>query len=99
MDDALQKSERVVAVLSPDYLSSQFTKPEWAVAFAQDSTGEENKLLPVRVRECELKGLLAQIVYIDLIGVAEAEAKGRLLSGVKRERAKPAPPPQFPGIT
>ncbi|HKQ77770.1 MAG TPA: FxSxx-COOH system tetratricopeptide repeat protein [Blastocatellia bacterium] len=98
-DEGLQKAERVVAVISPDYLSSRFTKPEWAVAFAQDSTGEDHKLLPVRVRECDLKGLLAQIVYIDLIGGDEAEAKDRLLNGVKRERAKPATSPQFPGET
>src|SRR5262245_34632846 len=78
MQRASTQSERIIAVLSPDYFASQFTAPEWAVAFAKDPTGERKSLLPVCVRECELNGLLPQIVYIDLVGVNESEAKERL---------------------
>ena len=97
MQEGLKQAERVLAVLSPDYLSAVYTQPEWAAAFAQDPTGEKLLLLPARVRDCKLEGLLPQIVYIDLVGVDEAEAGERLLNGVKRERAKPAAPPRFPG--
>src|ERR1044072_356404 len=68
-------AERTIAVLSPDYLTSEFTAPEWAAAFAQDPTGKQGKLLPVLVRECELKGLLRSIVYIDLLKLDEETAK------------------------
>ena len=71
MDRATKEAKRTVAVLSPDYLSSRFTKSEWQAAFAQDPTSEQSKLLPVRVRACKLEGLLAQIRYIDLVGLAE----------------------------
>jgi hypothetical protein len=47
-------------------------------------------------RVCAQKGLLKQLVYVDLVGVAEAEAKQRLLDGLK-ERAKPDQAPSFPG--
>lgn len=97
MQDAAGKAQRTVAVLSPDYLQSQFTKPEWYAAFAQDPTGEKGTLLPVRIAECELTGLLPQIVYIDLVGLNEDEAKRRLLAGVNRSRAKPTRAPSFPG--
>jgi tetratricopeptide (TPR) repeat protein len=97
MQRATSEAQRTIAVLSPDYLASQFTQPEWAVAFKQDPTGEHGLLLPVRVRECEPTGLLPQIVYIDLLNVDEATAKDRLLAGVNRSRAKPSKPPQFPG--
>jgi hypothetical protein len=96
MHEGLKKAERVLAVLSPDYLSALYTQPEWAAAFAQDPTGEKGLLLPARVRECKLEGLWPQIVYIDLVDVNEVEAAERLLNGVKRERAKPATSPQFP---
>ena len=89
-------AERTIAVLSPDYLTSEFTAPEWAAAFAQDPTGKESKLLPVRVRECELKGLLRPIVYIDLLKLDEAAAKRTLLAGVSRGRTKPAESRVFP---
>jgi tetratricopeptide (TPR) repeat protein len=98
MDDATKEAERTIAVLSPDYLNALFTKPEWAAAFAQDPTGEKHTLIPVRVRECDVEGLLAQIVYIDLVGKEELAAKNELLAGM-RERAKPDIPPAFPGTS
>src|SRR3954471_1631114 len=54
MDKAHKLSRRTIAVLSPDYLTSRFTAPEWAARFAQDATSEHDLLIPVRVRPCEL---------------------------------------------
>jgi len=97
MQRAAEGALRTIAVLSDDYLASSFTAPEWAAAFAQDPTGEEGTLLPVRVRKCEPKGLLPQIVYIDLLKLDEAAAKRELLNGLKRGRAKPDEKPDYPG--
>lgn len=97
MNQAIQDSERTVAVLSPDYLSALFTLPEWTAAFVQDPTSDKGVLLPVRVQECELTGLFRQIIYVDLVGRDEAEAKKALLSGIQRERVKPLTKPEFPG--
>jgi hypothetical protein len=97
MQKATTNSERTIAVLSPDYLASKFTQPEWNAAFALDPTGEKGLLLPVKVRECELTGLLPQIVHIDLTGLSADDANHALLSGVMRGRVKPTVPPTFPG--
>jgi HEAT repeat protein len=97
MHQAAITAERTIAVLSPDYLQSLYTQPEWAAAFAQDPTSAQKKLLPVRVRECKLEGLLAQIVYIDLTHADADSAKEALLAGIQRERLKPTTPPGFPG--
>jgi hypothetical protein len=99
MDKATQEAERTVAVLSPEYLNSTYTKAEWAAAFRRDPTGEQGMLLPVHVRECkhQLTGLLGSIVYIDLVGLDDmAIACDTLLAGVQRSRAKPTIPPGFP---
>lgn len=97
MQRAVSDSERTIAVLSPDYLTSSFTQPEWAAAFAQDPMGKKGLLVPVRVRECEPKGLLPQIVYIDISGsLEETAAKNALLAGVGRGRVKPPDKPDFP---
>jgi hypothetical protein len=96
MDEATKDAHRTIAILSPDYLKALYTKPEWAAAFAQDPTGKDRKLIPIRVREGELSGLLAQIVYIDLVGVNETAARYNLLAGIKSGRAKPSTPPGFP---
>jgi len=97
MDRAAKEAERMIAVLSPDYLAALFTQPEWAAAFAQDPTGEKRMLVPVRVRDCKLEGLLAQIVYTDLVGKNEIQAREMLVAAAKVGRLKPSSVPAFPG--
>ena len=97
MDKAAANSDYTIAVLSPAYLLSRFTAPEWAAAFAQDPTGENRRLIPVRVREFDRRGLLAQINYVDLVDLDEEAARMALLEGIEPGRAKPATPPAFPG--
>jgi hypothetical protein len=96
MHRASAESERTIAVLSRTYLTSEFAQSEWTAAFARDPAGKKGILLPVKVRKCDLEGLLPQIVYIDLIGVPAPEAAERLLAGIKQGRAKPLAPPNFP---
>ena len=58
MQEALTKSERFIAVLSPDYLASLYCQPEWAVAFTKDPNGEKRGFILVRVADIEPEGLL-----------------------------------------
>jgi len=97
MDQAATAANRTVAIVSPDYLKSKFAASEWAAAFARDPQGFERQLVPVRIRECELEGMLKQIVRIDLVGKTKDEAKKALLKGISGQRAKPAQEPEFPG--
>lgn len=97
MNAAMQEADRTVALLSPDYLRSKFTPSEWAEAFRRDPTGERGLLIPVRVAMVEPTGLLAQLVYVDLVGVEEPQAILRLRQRVHGERRKPASSPPYPG--
>jgi hypothetical protein len=97
MDRAAGQAPRTIAVLSPDYLKSQFAAPEWAAAVARDPDGFKRLLVPVRVHECKIEGLLKSIVYIDIVEVDELEARRRLLSGLLGKRNKPTEKPAFPG--
>jgi hypothetical protein len=96
MDKSAREAACVIAVLSEDYLRSGYAAAEWASAFQDDPTSENRKLLPVRVRECDVKGLLGSIVYVDLLGLKEEDAKNVLIKAVRGERTKPAAPPRFP---
>jgi hypothetical protein len=96
MHKAATEAQRTIAVLSPDYLNSKFTAPEWAAAFVRDPTGEHRLLIPVRVRPVELTGLWKSIVYIDLVEITDNnEARKRLLEGVSHGRKKPLTEPDF----
>ena len=95
MNQAAKQAERTISILSPDYLSSDYTQPEGAAAFGQDPTGHKSIFVPVRVHKCDVEGLLPQVMYIDLVGLEEQAAKERLLHSVRRGRAKPIKPPLF----
>ena len=97
MQRAAEEAARTIAVLSPAYLKSTFAAPEWAAAFAKDPEGFKRSLVPVRVEKCEPGGLLKTIVYIDLVGLDEDEARQRLLDRLSGGRGKPSKKPQFPG--
>jgi hypothetical protein len=99
MDNATKQCERTIAVMSQDYLDSEFTVPEWAAQFAQDPKGMGRRLVPVRVAPCDIEGLLGQVIYCDLVGLDEEAARKRLLSQLSPGRTKPAVAPSFPGIT
>ncbi len=97
MDQAAKVARCTIAVLSHDYLSARYTQPEWAEAFRRDPKSEKGALLPVRVRNCEIEGLLGSIVYIDLVDLDEVKAQETLLVGVRQRRSKPKTAPGFPG--
>lgn len=99
MQQALQQTERMIAVLSPDYLKARFPQPEWAAAFAGDPEGARRALIPVMVRECEPDGLLSQVVQIRIHNIQDPDAAARaILDGVMPGRAKPSARLPFPGL-
>ena len=100
MQAGIRDAARTIAVLSPAYLKSAYGGAEWQAAWASDPDGTSRRLLVVRVADCDRPGLLAQIVSIDLFGVAEDQARAALLqmaAAAQSGRAKPAHAPRFPG--
>jgi tetratricopeptide (TPR) repeat protein len=98
MQEALARSERVIVVVSPDYLNSPFGHAEWGHAFAKDPEGKKGMLVPVLVRETELPPFLATRIHIRLAGVADSDAaRGLLLDGVRTGPRIPSDRPVFPG--
>ena len=91
MDEASKTSERTIAVLSQTYFTGRFAKDEWTAAFYK------NKLLPIRIQNFEIEGLLGPIAYIDLVGLDEDRAREKLLQDNKVERKKPLSAPAYPG--
>ena len=96
MNEAMRETARTIAVLSPDYVKALYTQPEWAHAFRLDPTGAKDLLIPVRARPVDLDGVLAQIVYVDIVNLDEGAAVELLLKRARGERGKPSSSPAFP---
>ncbi len=88
---------RTIAVMSPDYVKRPYPMSEWAAAYVKDPVGVRRKLIPVMVRQCSPPGLLAPIVFVNLMDVDRDEAKRRLLAGISLERPRTTVEPPFPG--
>jgi len=100
---------RTIAVLSNDYLSSVYGGAEWQAAWAGDPEGVGQKLLAVRVADCDgpNQGTLPPAGRADLFGLSEGTAMTRLrlmasaaIAGRARPQAPPGPPesPGSPGL-
>jgi hypothetical protein len=98
MHQEVQEAKQTIAVLSPAYLKSAFGAAEWGAVFAEDPTGEQGRLLPVRVKRVEPSGLLKTRIYVDLVGKDAKSARTTLLAAAKGFRGKPAREPEFPGM-
>lgn len=99
MDQGVQRAARMVAVVSPDYLSSVYGGAEWQAVWAGDPQGQRRKLITVRIRGERPAGLLRGVVGIDLVGLPEAVARRRLrdeIAAAVQGRAKPSSRPPFP---
>jgi hypothetical protein len=98
MQEAATGTRKTIVVLSEAYLEAEFTQPEWAAAFAEDPRGKKRKLIPLRVAPCSPPGLLGPLIYADLVGLSDEDAKRAVLTAVAdQDRAKPAQRPAFPG--
>ncbi len=97
MQKAASETCKTVVVLSDNYLQADYTQSEWAAAFVQDPRGDHRTLIPLRVAPCSPTGLLRPLIYTDLMGLPDDEAKAAVLAAVSDDRPKPAQPPVFPG--
>lgn len=100
VQDGVARAARTIALLSAEYVSSMYGTAEWEAAWRDDPLGEQRKLIPLRVAECERPGLLGSIVSVDLFGLTEAKTRSELrraIDQVVAGRGKPARKPSFPG--
>ncbi|WP_322762248.1 KGGVGR-motif variant AAA ATPase [Frankia sp. Cr2] len=99
LDHAFRSSRRILAIVSRAYLASPYGQAESQAILRSDPSGATRRIIPVRVEDIPLPGLLSTIVGLDLWGLDEATAREKLLANIGATdtgRAKPAVPPSFP---
>ena len=96
IDEALTEGRRVVALLSPSYLTSEWCYAEWSAAFNSDPDGSRRVLLPFRVRDCSPTPLFRTRVYTDLFGLPKSEALSRMLEAINPVSDCGTTEPPFP---
>jgi hypothetical protein len=95
MNSKLAWADRLIAVISPDYVPTRYSPMEWASQIWNDPDGTRGSVIPIIVRPTsKIPPLLQGLSRIDLTNCSEVEAKRRLLKGVDM----PAPPERKPAF-
>ena len=96
MNDALINSKCLILVLSNAYFDSNWCRVEWISKLAEQVSTGERKILPIRIEPVNVTGLLSTIVYKDIYGKTEEEAKTALLDAISiKERGNVAYAPNY----
>lgn len=100
ISDALDRADRVVALFSTAYFdSSRYTTEEWSASVLHMAGMAYGRLLPLRVEEMsadQIPAVLRPLLYRDLFGLEEVEARRVLLEAVAPP-SRPDVKPSFPG--
>ena len=99
MHEAIVRSRDLIILLTDDYLSSPHTRKEFTSFEAQRlRSAEERHVVILRCEDVAVEGLLADVVYQDLVGVAGPEERKRRIIAAAKRRSAAAPPPPRPFI-
>ena len=90
MDDAIQRAERLLAILSEPYLASNWGRTEWA-AYLKMS---ESRVIPVQIEDITTRSVLGPLQRIKLIGLDEQAAGEKLLRDIGRLAGMPRHSPR-----
>ena len=96
MEQRLQQADRVLCVVSADYLTKDYSGWERRSAQWAAASKRPNFMLPVFVEDCEAPVAMAHIKRCALFGLDENDARARLTAYLA-EAKPPETPPRFPG--
>ncbi|MEW8105593.1 MAG: toll/interleukin-1 receptor domain-containing protein [Candidatus Thiodiazotropha endolucinida] len=80
----IESADIVLAILSPDYLVSEWGRKEAEVAMLRMTEGK-SRLIPLMYRHCDVTGFLSSITWVDFTSEYE-EGFSRLVWGITGQR-------------
>jgi tetratricopeptide (TPR) repeat protein len=101
MHEAVKNSRDLVILFTRDYEQSPYTRKEFTSFEAErHQSAEERYVIVLRCEDVPLRGLLADNVYQDLVGVTDPqERKRRIIAAAERQSQAARPPPRpFIGV-
>jgi tetratricopeptide (TPR) repeat protein len=99
MHEAVSNSRDLIILFTHDYLLSPYTRKEFTSFEAERAQSQEERhILVLRCEDVPLRGLLADSVYQDLVGIEDADERKRRIIAAAERQSQAAPPPPRPFI-
>jgi tetratricopeptide (TPR) repeat protein len=99
MHEAVKNSRDLVILFTHDYEQSPYTRKEFTSFEAERAqSAEERHIVVLRCEDVPLRGLLADNVYQDLVGIEDPQERKRRIIAAAERQSQSAPPPPRPFI-
>jgi hypothetical protein len=83
MENAIDLSRKILLILTPNWVASEWTKFESLLLLAQDPTNLSQRILPILVQLCPLPKRLEILTHLDLTKPEEFDRQVlRLVSAI-----------------
>lgn len=79
MEDAVKYSRKTLLILTPNWITSEWTKFEGLLIQTDDPSGHRRRILPLMVLACSLPDRLKIFTYLDMTNPAEFDSQARRL--------------------
>ncbi len=100
MHDAVKNARDLIILFTGDYELSPYTRKEFTSFEAERLRDERDRhIVVLRCDDAPLRGLLADVVYQDLVGVAEPEERRRRILAAAERRSSAERPQRRRGRT
>jgi class 3 adenylate cyclase len=100
MHEAIKNARDLVILFTRDYEASPYTRKEFTSFEAERyHGGQDRHIVVLRCEDVPLRGLLADNVYQDLVGVTDPEERRRLIIAAAERRSSAQRPQQRRGRT
>lgn len=66
VERVVRQSRRIVLVLSPSYVASEWSNFEYQITQSRDSKSQLRQLIPILLRQCEVPRRLASLTILDV---------------------------------
>jgi TIR domain len=96
MHEGVKTSRDLIILLTRDYEQSTYTRKEFTSFEAQRlKQPSERHTIILRCEDVSPEGLLADVIYQDLVGIEDAnERRRRIIAAAERQSQAAAPPPR-----
>src|SRR5262249_18770879 len=101
MHEAVMNSRDLIILFASDYEQSRHTRKEFTSFEAERAQSAEDRYIVVlRCEDVPLRGLLADNVYQDLVGISDPQDRKRRIAAApgRHSQATPIPPRPFIGV-
>jgi hypothetical protein len=99
MHEGIKRSRDLIILYTHDYEQSPYTRKEFTSFEAERAQSiEERHIIVLRCEDVQPRGLLADILYQDLVGVEDPEERRLRIIAAAERQSQSVPPPPLPFI-